>query len=738
MSGSATDDASIWKVGSDPRLRAKAPKSEAHYPFSSRIGSDPHTQAQREVVERCRIPLALAVRCANESKAYDALFKDLLCFIFLIVPFVFFVLFAFDTKNMYFLGLNVAGLPATSAIPSRDRINFPPTLSPTWGMTFEDPHQIDDWYWWAQTTLLNTYFDASNPSVPYADGYPLPGNTIPIGALRFRVVRVGSKSCTPKTDFFALRDICYDESGGSVNTSQYGAFQFYNCPHPYLTRTESLTYFFDCGGNVLDVPFSLSYNDAQSQIRTLLPSNGSPGFVDPGASRLLVVSTITYNPTSQYFGLTNLMIELTQGGKLIVEARFQPFEVWSRDYVFGSVYLIVYFIVVLCFIGRFFWNAATADKKLKHLLSFWTMLEMFNLGIFFIMFIIRFVWWGQSAKESFRLVPGSTAYPGGLEYVAALYVTQLRLNSINTVLIFLQVLKYTSLSSGLSVVTRSIYNASKNIVGLLSIFVIVLLAYSIAGNTLFGGRMYQFRDISTSFSTNMRMLIGDSDFDSMQAVDMYLAGLYYWSFLILGLFLLLNFIIAVIGDAFDCEAAEIGDVSVYEELSIIAGAVVRSIRRFVRDPRSWAKGLLAILQSRWGREGAFSALKEVLELEAKRTDITTNIEGLKGLQLIVAEHADEKKRLCLTDAFVEDFWEAMHDKHRRLASTPARMRTAAHEALVASLVKRAVDKELKRPDGTSRIPDMMQPASDVVDLIAKGLSPALHGTVSQLECIPKL
>ena len=66
------------------------------------------------------------------------------------------------------------------------------------------------------------------------------------------------------------------------------------------------------------------------------------------------------------------------------------------------------------------------------------------------------------------------------------------------------------------------------------------------------------------------------------------------------------------------------------------------------------------------------------------------------------------------------------------------MRTAAHEALVASLVKRAVDKELKRPDGTSRIPDMMQPASDVVDLIAKGLSPALHGTVSQLECIPKL
>lgn len=103
----------------------------------------------------------------------------------------------------------------------------------------------------------------------------------------------------------------------------------------------------------------------------------------------------------------------------------------------------------------------------------------------------------------------------------------------------------------LNILGRTLANCQKNIFGVLILFLFVVLGYSITGNTLFGDGMWDFRDINTSFSSLLRMLMGDFDYPSMRAENRYLAGIYFWTFEVLGLFVLLNFITAFIADGFD-------------------------------------------------------------------------------------------------------------------------------------------------------------------------------------------
>lgn len=50
------------------------------------------------------------------------------------------------------------------------------------------------------------------------------------------------------------------------------------------------------------------------------------------------------------------------------------------------------------------------------------------------------------------------------------------------------------------------------------------------------------------------MLIGDFDYDSMWMENRWLTPLFFWSFVVLALFLLLNFIIGILADG--CDASD--------------------------------------------------------------------------------------------------------------------------------------------------------------------------------------
>ncbi|CUG90982.1 cation channel protein, putative [Bodo saltans] len=179
----------------------------------------------------------------------------------------------------------------------------------------------------------------------------------------------------------------------------------------------------------------------------------------------------------------------------------------------------------------------------------WNILELANLVCFIVVFGVRFAWMAKSSSSNVQF-PFAPEYPPNLDTIQSLFNTMVVANSVNTILTFLKALKYVRLNSQLGVLTRTLALCQQSIVGVLALFVLVVTSYAVAGWALWGVNMEEYCTLGFAMSSSLQLLVGNANYDDMRQNNRILATMYFWSFLVLGLFLLLNFIIAILSDSF--------------------------------------------------------------------------------------------------------------------------------------------------------------------------------------------
>eukprot|EP01065_Artemidia_motanka_P019591 TRINITY_DN23349_c0_g1_i1.p1 TRINITY_DN23349_c0_g1~~TRINITY_DN23349_c0_g1_i1.p1 ORF type:complete len:1218 (+),score=384.97 TRINITY_DN23349_c0_g1_i1:71-3724(+) len=357
-----------------------------------------------------------------------------------------------------------------------------------------------------------------------------------------------------------------------------------------------------CGGYQVEFPFKLSYNDALAKAFSLRGENESlthlwgyqganGGIIDNRATRFVVVEFMSYQPALRsVFSSIKFYVEVAPGGTWFSNSRFRNFEVWSQDLISNTIFDVFFMLFVFYFFGKLIldWRRSYKGNVAKgggrcfagvsFILEFWNLLDLLNLLCFFVVFGFKTAWVMESSATSFRL-PGQ-GYSDDLDLIENLYFAQVYANSLNTILTFLKFLKYVRLNQRFAVLGRTMELAAQNIFGIILIFFVVVMAYSVTANILFGNGIDDYRDISTSFQANLRLLLGDFDYDSLREENRFVAFIFFWSFVVLGLFLLLNFIIAVLSDAFGNASSERPAPDVFEQIS----RVLEDVKHRVLNP----------------------------------------------------------------------------------------------------------------------------------------------------------
>jgi hypothetical protein len=123
-------------------------------------------------------------------------------------------------------------------------------------------------------------------------------------------------------------------------------------------------------------------------------------------------------------------------------------------------------------------------------------------------------------------------------------------SAITTVLTFLKLLKYVRLNDRLNVLTRTLAAAQQNLIGVIFLFIYVVWGFALVGYLLYGGGLYTFRSLSASYVSLLRLLLGDNDYQSMSLENRGATLVFFWLYNTMCLFILLNFLVAVISDAF--------------------------------------------------------------------------------------------------------------------------------------------------------------------------------------------
>ncbi|KAL0022694.1 hypothetical protein WJX77_001966 [Trebouxia sp. C0004] len=302
-------------------------------------------------------------------------------------------------------------------------------------------------------------------------------------------------------------------------------------------------------------------------------------------TRLSQAQFVTYNPELQIFSSSVISFDFTDGGSILVTysihtVRVELYES-SGDYV-RLVLEILLTIWVCIHLFSEFWAIIQARRRqgsfLSYLKSAWNIVDFLSTALLFACVI---VWWDFALRDALpfdidlrydvyanleaeaaflklnnngvHLLQLQAAF-AKLQYLVNKLAWYYALNGINILLLIGRVLKRMDFQPRLGVVTRSLALAGPDLIHFCLVCGMVFVGYAMMAHLIFGNTIQQFSTFGTAVNTCFAILLGDisvnDDLNQLQGLQGVAATLFFWSFELLVFMVLLNFLLAIIVDAF--------------------------------------------------------------------------------------------------------------------------------------------------------------------------------------------
>eukprot|EP00756_Hemistasia_phaeocysticola_P052011 Hpha_TRINITY_DN27199_c0_g1::TRINITY_DN27199_c0_g1_i1::g.29439::m.29439/K04990/PKD2L1; polycystin 2L1 len=647
------------------------------------------------------IPLPFVIDKVTHKVTASRLYSDLVLYVPFVIMFIF---FAYGGRGLMERGYPYGiteGYYTTEALKSVVLGNEIQAYEGT--RLYENIRSAEEWHAWFATVLVPGVFSncgkGADPTPPEGPR-KMQGLNYLLGAIRVRAQRASNRSCVLSPDLYGEDPVtgkvpqsvldnspCYGRvSAGEQRELLHGfrnelverkagendtlLYQWQDCSEleggqSTLGYVESS---YHCGGYIVDVAFDKPCYVAEWLAEKLDPKGATP-LVDDVKLRFIIVEFFVYSPMHNAYTSVKLFAEVSPGGTWLPQYQVRNFLVWTASRNTGqTIFDFFFFIFVLYFCYAFIRdlmrhkNSAMGGSVMNFIVQPWNLMELLNLLCFLVSFAFRWAWWDVSMQSRYIQLPFPPSYPSDLDKLLTFWSQQTYANSINITVSLLKVLKYLRLNPRLGILTSTIDRVKIQLLGVLVLFTWSVLAYALAGFSLYGSALWEFRTVDTGFTTLMRMLAGDFEgagidnddgimelriYPRMRAENRVLTFGYFFSYVLLVFFFLLNMMIGILGLGFSELNATQSTVPFSEE-----------ILRFIRGLR---------------RSCSLERIRHACELIKKGKSTTNLLERSR-------EHMLEHQRLVKGEN--QDVDDSLTQLRR--AQLPQYMGTAEHEALGAA------------------------------------------------------
>ena len=733
-------------VTADPRADARAPSVVRHaaanddhplggpyFNTASTTEAAQHVDERASLLQSATMPITFVQGYAKEQAELDHLALEFPVFAFFVIFFASLTFSSVESEHYNDLG---AGLlhplfhTPMSLGPDRNASELPFSTS------LQTIVQLSDFFPWADRLLLPSIY--SRPSASTL-GLPAlrqgPGSSILFGAMRVRVVNVGTDNCNPNPSllprFKSNGGVCYGRYQAGADAApvvdlRLGAKEV-SCSSLTLGGDIPTDRYSLCKANVVDFSLNLTLSAARSLLFSSLRDSG----VVSVATRLIFVTIPIYAPVDDLLALNTITVEASETMAVRTEDAIYPCDTYVNDrYLVSLAFNVIFLLVIFgqyVYVARAGKDAYDEGTLIEWLLRPWTILDAVNFTAFLIYYGFYFAWIRYSlilstapalsfSAQPGQLVTHSGTYDVRLEEVAWFVQVLQICNGINTVLTFLRVLKFCNLTARLAIVVRTFFLAIQHIINILVIFFIVVIAYSLAGVALFGSAMLRYSDLTFAMSSSVRLLVGDYDYDTMRMQNSFFAGVFFWSFVIVCTFVLLNALVAVLRDSFQRQVRRLRTPSLSESFANFVLSLTRVIVRIWNvGPLTYVKnsvslpcvdqstnlnyirmGRLKLVTSSLQRHRYNLALEDTSaeyldSLDREDRDVMLPGPVISFAHFIAILRRDRQLNddaiAFLGDRFLEDFWMDAHVEYQYTSLQDNQLRKREREAQVGDVVE---------------------------------------------------
>lgn len=423
----------------------------------------------------------------------------------------------------------------------------------TGGGSFRTITSVEDFWKFAKDPLIKgLYWETwyNNQSVPEDQlGYIYYENKL-LGVPRIRQLQVHSNSCVVHDDFKDVIRECFESYSESLeNKSPFGLKDNYTGWY-YRSEDEldgwshwGLLTTYSGAGYVQD----LTRNKTESEeIISYLFTNR---WVQRG-TRIVFIDFTVYNANINLFCVVRLTVEFPPTGGAIPHWTLRTVKLIR--YVDVKDYFIMACEFIFClFIFYYMIEEAIEIKKhkFKYFKSFWNILDILVIAIAIVCVAFNIY---RTLKVD-ELLEDLLSKPEQYSDFYFLSYGQSQFDNAIAIAVFLawiKIFKYISFNKTMTQLSSTLGKCAKDLAGFAVMFFIIFLAFTQLGYLLFGTQVKDFSNFQNSFFTLFRIILGDFDFDQLEAANRVLGPIFFMLFVFFVFFVLINMFLAIINDTY--------------------------------------------------------------------------------------------------------------------------------------------------------------------------------------------
>ncbi|RXN31814.1 polycystic kidney disease 1-like 2 [Labeo rohita] len=417
-----------------------------------------------------------------------------------------------------------------------------------------DSMNHNDVFTWANTVLLNNLFGQY-------PGFITDGNSKLVGSARLRQVRVKRDSCKiAKSMRHSVPDCNAPYSWENEDMGSYGPgwdeFNFVNGSEDTITAWQyqsqstlkaipvwGMIALYRGGGYVMDLGSDLQ--NASRKLQYLVDSTWLDMY-----TRVVFAEFTVYNANVNLFCIVTLMLESTAVGAFQFRSVVQSVRLYQSTGGFQSFLMasqVFYFLFIVYYM--FLQAKLLKRQKCAYFKNKWNLLDLAIIILSWSslsVFIKRTVQgdkdieYYQNHKDQFPSFHDTAVVDATLGYLMAFLV----------LLACVKLWHLLRLNPKLHLITSSLQRAWNDMSSFIVVIFIVLLAYSLTCNLIFGWKLYSYKTFPDAFITIFSLQFGIFNYDEVLSSDPVLGAIIISTCVIFITFVILTLFVSVILEAF--------------------------------------------------------------------------------------------------------------------------------------------------------------------------------------------
>ncbi|XP_052762076.1 polycystic kidney disease 2-like 1 protein isoform X3 [Mya arenaria] len=421
------------------------------------------------------------------------------------------------------------------------------------GGTFKTITSVEDYWKFAKGPLIKgLYWETwyNNVTVPEDQlGYIYYENKL-LGVPRLRTLQVHSNSCVVHDDFKDVIRECFESYSESLeNKDSFGEKDNHTAWHyqsqdeldgsshwGQITTYSGAGYVQDLTNNKTESEDIIEYLFEKRWIRR--------------GTRVLFIDFTVYNANINLFCVVRLTVEFPPTGGAIPHATMRTVKLIRYVTVYDYFIMACEFILCL-FIFYYMVEEAIEIKKHKcsYFKSVWNILDILVI-IIMIMCVSFNVYRTLKVDELLQDLLNKPDQYANFEFLSYGQEQFDNAIAIAVFLAWIKIFKYISFNKTMTQLSSTLGKCAKDLAGFAVMFFIIFLAFTQLGYLLFGTQVKDFSNFQNSFFTLFRIILGDFDFDQLEAAHRILGPIFFMLFVFFVFFVLINMFLAIINDTY--------------------------------------------------------------------------------------------------------------------------------------------------------------------------------------------